>query len=400
MTHRQRMLATIRGQPTDLIPWAPRMDLWMIAQRARGLLPREYEGKNMVDLSEALGVACHAVGGDYSLPGGRDVRLRGLGIDNHRDYPYRVELRGLPMESSDDGTDLKTSIKTRAGQVTLHLHHSQQMARDGISLPFVKSYAVNSPDDFDAVAEVFEHLTVIPTPEAYRAFDARVGDRGIAVARGPVAASPMHLILHELTAMQNFFYLYADDRDGLRRLAKRMQPFFESALSALLACDADVIFWGANYDQDVTWPPFFEEEIVPWLQMVSERAHAAGKLLLTHCDGENRALLPLYPGCGFDVAESVCPSPMTRCSLAEIRAGMGPNTTIWGGIPSVLLLDGYTSEREFNDYMDRLFESIGAGDRLILGVSDNVPPDANLQRLASIKQFIESFGPVKSIHTQ
>jgi hypothetical protein len=123
------------------------MDLWMIAQRARGLLPRRIRRKNMVDLAEALGVACHAVGGDYSHPGSRDVRLRGLGIDNHRDYPYRVEFRGLPMESSDDGTDLKPSIKTRDGQVNLHLHHSQQMARDGISLPFVKSYAIDSPDD-------------------------------------------------------------------------------------------------------------------------------------------------------------------------------------------------------------------------------------------------------------
>jgi uroporphyrinogen-III decarboxylase len=398
MTHRERMLAIIRGQPTDQIPWAPRMDLWMISQRARGLLPAEYEGKNMVEVSEALGVACHAVGADFSLPGERDVRLRGLGIDNHRDYPYRVSLRGLPMESSDDGTDRRTTIDTPAGRVNLHLHLSQQMARDGISLPFVKSYAIDSPDDFDAVGEVFEHLEVIPTPEAYRAFAARVGERGIAVARGPVAASPMHLILHELTPMQNFFYLYADARNGLRKLAKRMEPYFEAALEALLACDAEVIFWGANYDQDVTWPPFFEEEIVPWLQMVSDRAHAAGKLLLTHTDGENRALLPLYPNCGFDIAESVCPSPMTRCTLAEIRAGMGPNTTIWGGIPSVLLLDGYTSEREFNDYMDRLFASIGTGDRLILGVSDNVPPDANLQRLASIKQFVESFGSVKSVY--
>ncbi len=388
------MLATLHGKPTDQIPWAPRMDLWMIAQRERGLLPPEYADMNMVELSRALGVACHAVGGDFSLPGERDVRLRGLGIDNHRDYPYRVELRGLDIASSHDDTDLITAIKTPFGPVNLHLHHSKQMARDGISLPFVKSYAIDSPDDFDAVATVFEHLELIPTPEAYRAFDARVGDQGIAVARGPVAASPMHLILHELTAMQNFFYLYADARDGLRSLAARMEPFFEAALDTLLECDAEVIFWGANYDQDVTWPPFFEQEIAPWLQRVSKRVHAAGKLLLTHCDGENRALLPLYPACGFDVAESVCPSPMTRCTLAEIREGMGPDTTIWGGIPSVLLLEEYTSDYEFNAYMGQLLDSVGRGDRLILGVSDNVPPDASLERLDSIKRTIAEFGPV------
>jgi hypothetical protein len=39
MTHKQRILATIQGEATDQIPWAPRMDLWSIAHRARNTLP-------------------------------------------------------------------------------------------------------------------------------------------------------------------------------------------------------------------------------------------------------------------------------------------------------------------------------------------------------------------------
>ena len=50
----------------------------MISQRAKGTVPPEFEGLNMVELSQVLGVACHAVGFDATLPGGRDVRLRGL----------------------------------------------------------------------------------------------------------------------------------------------------------------------------------------------------------------------------------------------------------------------------------------------------------------------------------
>ena len=395
MTHRERMLATMRGEPTGQIPWAPRMDLWYIAQRSRGTLPKGFAGLNTVEIAEILDVGCHAVGADFTLPGARDVSLRGLGTDNHQDYPYRVEVRGLPIDFSDDGEDLRTLIRTPAGKVFTHLHQTVQMARDGISLPFVKAYAIRSADDFEAVAQVFDHLEVIPTPEAYAAFQRRIGERGIAVARGPIAASPMHLILHELVAMDQFFYLYADERGALHRLAERMEPFFEAALDALIACDAEVVFWGANYDQDLTWPPFFEAEIAPWLKKVSDRVHAAGKLLLTHTDGENRALLPLYPACGFDVAESVCPHPMTQCTLSEIRDGMGPETTVWGGIPSVALLDGSMDDPTFEAYLDDLFGSLGAGDRLILGVSDNVPPDANLARLERIKERIEAFGPVQ-----
>ena len=389
------MLATIRGEPSDQIPWAPRMDLWYIAHRARGTLPRQWAGLDMVELSAELDVACHAVGADFTLSGGRDLSLRGLGIDNHQDYPYRVELRGLPLESSDDGVDLKTRIATPAGDIFTHLHRSPEMAKAGISLPFVKSYPIESVDDFEAMAHVFEHLAVVPTPEAYRAFHERVGDRGLAVARGPVAASPIHLMLHELAAMDRFFYLYHDERKAMLRLAERMTPFFEATLEALVACGAEVVFWGANYDQDLTWPPMFAADIAPWLRHVSDRLHAAGKLVLTHTDGENRDLMPLYRSCGFDVAESVCPAPMTRCTLADIRVGMGPTTTVFGGIPSVSLLEDSMDDRTFRNYLDDVMSSLGRGDHLIFGVADNVPPDAKLERLETIKERIERFGPVE-----
>ena len=395
MTHRERMLNTIRGEPTDQIPWSPRMDLWYIAHRARGTLPEKFAGLNLVEVAEVLDVACHAVGADFSLKGGRDVSLRALGIDNHQDYPYRVELHDLPIESSDDGEELRTRIQTPAGEVFTHLHRSARMARDGISLPFVKSYAIESVDDFEAVGHVFEHLEVIPTPEAYRAFKQRVGDRGVAVARGLMAASPVHLVLHELVAMDQFFYLYADAREEMHHLAERMTPFFDAALDACVACDAEVVFWGANYDQDLTWPPFFETEITPWLKKVRDRLHATGKFLLTHTDGENEDLLPLYRDCGFDVAESVCPKPMTKCTLAEVREGVGPTTTVMGGIPSVALLDDAMADSVFDAYLDEVFGALGAGDHLILGVADNVPPDANMGRLEEIKRRVEAFGPVQ-----
>ena len=73
---------------------------------------------------------------------------------------------------------------------------------------------------------------------------------------------------------------------------------------------------------------------------------------------------------------------------------MGPATTIWGGIPSISLLDDSMSDAVFKDYLDELFDSLGAGDRLILGVSDNVPPDVNMGRLEEIKNRVESFGAV------
>jgi len=395
MTHRQRLLATIAGRPTDRIPWAPRLDLWSIALRARGTLPRRFVGMNTVELARELNVACHAVRADYTLrrePG--DLVLRGLGLDNHPDYPFRVELRGLPVEFSHDAENLRTTIHTPAGPVRMHLHTTPQMARDGISLPFVETYPIQSPADLEAVGIVFEHLEVVPTPRAYGAFRDRVGEQGLAVGTGLIAASPVHLVMHELMPMEQFFYLYQDDRAALERLAARMEPFYAAVLEAVATSAAEVIYWGANYDQDLTWPAFFSAEIAPWLRRASARLKMAGKFLLTHADGENRALLPLYPGCGFAVAESVCTAPMTHLTLAQLRAGFGPNTTVWGGIPSVALLEESMDDAAFEQHLDRTFAELGTAERLILGVSDNVPPDCSLARLERIRERVEAFGPV------
>ncbi len=205
----------------------------------------------------------------------------------------------------------------------------------------------------------------------------------------------MHMLLHDLMPMEEFFLSYAEAPLALRQLAKRIEPLYEAVLETVLLCNAEVVFWGCNYDDALTWPAFFQEEITPWLKRVGERLHTADKFLLTHTDGENKGLLPYYAPTGMDIADSVCTTPMTKSSLAEVREGMGPTITVWGGLPGAIFLEDSMSQGEFKKYMDELLEELGNGDKLILGVSDNVPPDANMDRLEQVKQWIKAFGPVR-----
>lgn len=396
MNDRERMLATIAGQPTDRLPWAPRMDLWTIAQRARGTLPDDLRDATTVNVARYFGVACHSIRADFTRPQDpRDWILRGFGIENHPDFPYRVAVSGLKVEFTSDGDRYRSIIRTPAGDVTTILEMTEAMRRDGMSIPFVKKRPIESPADFEAVAQVFEHLEVVPAPAAYASFRARVGEHGLAFASGPIAAAPVHLLLHDLMGMESFFYLYMDEPSVIHRFADRLRPFFDDALAAVLECEAEVVWWGANYDQQVTWPTFFSDEIAPWLGSVGDQVRASGKRLATHADGENRQLLPLFPACRLDVAESVCTAPMTGNSLAELRRGMGHGTTIFGGIPSVALLDDSMSDETFEAHLDTVFDELGTGERLILGVSDNVPPAANLDRLNRITERVAAFGHVR-----
>lgn len=396
MTQRERLLAALRGDACDQLPWAPRLDLWYVAQRARGTLPPRLDGLDTGRLADAFGVGCRSVSADRLRPGHEpDYVLRAFGIDNHPDHPYRVDLRGLPVAVRRENGRVRTSIRAPAGEVTTEFEFDGEMARNGVTVPFIRKFPITSPADFEPVAQVFGHLEVTPQPEGYAAYRRRIGDSGLAIAHCLPCASPMQMIFYSLVAKEEFFYLYADERDGLRALAARLEPYFDRVMSAVLACEAEAIMIGGNFDQDLTWPAFFAAEISPWLHRLSARAHAAGKLVVTHTDGENQMLLPLYPDCGFDAAESVCPRPMTRCSLQKIREGLGPRVTTWGGLCSVAFLRGSMDEAAFEAHLDEAFAAIGDGSRFILGVSDNVPPDADLGRLERVRERVRAFGPVR-----
>ncbi len=146
-------------------------------------------------------------------------------------------------------------------------------------------------------------------------------------------------------------------------------------MDAALRSSAEVALYGANYDETITCPPFFETHIAPWLNKV------AGKRLLTHTDGENKGLLPVFGKCRFDIADSICPAPMTKVSLREYREFFGDRTTIWGGIPSNITIRSCCSDAEFRAFVQAALRDCRPYDHLILSVADTTPPDADFDRL-------------------
>jgi hypothetical protein len=194
--------------------------------------------------------------------------------------------------------------------------------------------------------------------------------------------------MRDLRKLEPFFFDMVDDPGPVLSLAETLAPIYEALIEAGCRSSAEVVLLGANYDDSITYPPFYETYILPWLHAAGERLHAAGKLLLTHTDGENRQLLPLLLRSGFDIADSICPAPMTRLSLREYRSAFGGNITIWGGIPSIMVLENSCGEEDFRAYVDAALEESRPYDRLILSVADTLPPDADWDRILYIRDRV------------
>jgi hypothetical protein len=92
--------------------------------------------------------------------------------------------------------------------------------------------------------------------------------------------------------------------------------------------------------------------MTPWLRGASKQIHEADKLMLCHTDGENCGLIDLLADCGMDIAEAVCPHPMTKLTLETYyRKWRKKKITIFGGIPSTILVPDACSDAEFEDYI-------------------------------------------------
>ena len=55
MTPKERILATLRGEPTDTLPFVPRIDNWFYAQQAQGTLPDNLKNATLQEMVDELG---------------------------------------------------------------------------------------------------------------------------------------------------------------------------------------------------------------------------------------------------------------------------------------------------------------------------------------------------------
>jgi len=389
------MLATLGGEPTDRMPWAPRLDLWYNAHGRAGTLPPEYQGASLADITDDLDIGFHAVVPNFKdLHDPGDDRDRGLGIYNLWTMPYATVLEDVEVRTEYRGDETVVEYRTPVGDLRTSVLYDENMRRAGISITHITEYAIKRPEDYEAVGYLFEHARVVPNYEGYKTFADRVGDRGLAVGFISLAGSPMHLLQRELMPVEFFFYELYDHPKELARCAARIGSYFGRAFEVAAGCPAKVLLFGANYDARVTYPPFFERHILPWLKRFADVLHREGKFLLTHTDGENTGLLDCYLESEVDIADSICPVPMTKLSLKQVRDRFDGRITIMGGIPSVALLRNSMADAEFEAYLDRFFSELGAGDHLILGISDTTPPGAEFERIRRVGEYVRAFGGV------
>jgi hypothetical protein len=370
MTNRERLLTIMRGGRPDRIPWIPRMLLWHTAHARRGTLPPRFRGMSLREVERAVGIGTPA----------RDGRV------------FR-EVQEGDVETSvrREGRSVVTTYRTPKGEVSTRFRSTEELDAAGIQSLEVE-HMVKEPADLDAVTYMLEHTRTEPTYDAYLSYEKEIGDDGYPiVSAGDV---PFHHFLQKLAGYETGFFMLADCGNRVGRLLELMEALDRERRWPLIAdSPARLILHGVHFDSQLTPPPMFDRYITPYYKDLSRLLHSRGKTLCMHADNDSSAILDHIREAGYDMVETFTTDPIVNCTLEEARDRWGTSVIIWGAVPSVILEPAF-SEEEFERYMRRVFRAVAPGDAFILGVADNVMPDAMPERIERITQMTEAWGNV------
>jgi corrinoid protein of di/trimethylamine methyltransferase len=394
MTHKERILKAARGEMPDILPYIPRIDLWYAANSRAGTLPKEHRGRTAYEISRAEGWGLMTASIDFTYQFLPEALLhRAIGAYALKEHVFKfVFSPKIDIRVKEEGERTRIEYHTPKGMVRTCKVYSEEMKRGGVSIPWIEEHIIKKPEDYRVVACLFENLDIVPQYDAFLKWEKEVGEDGLCAAWFAGAASPMHHIQKYFLDATEFFFHYHDYPKEMRALADSMIPLYEKALEIISQSPARAVNWGGNYDEMITYPPYFEKELVPWIQKASATMGAKGKLVFCHCDGENQGLLDLIRDSGMHVAESVCPHPMTKVKIEEYYRRWSDRLTIFGGVPSNMLLPSSAGDDEFQAFVDNLLKVIAPGRRFILGVADTTPRDADFGRLKRIGEIVQARG--------
>lgn len=394
MTHKQRFLMAARGELPDTLPYVPRIDLWYNANSAAGTLPEKYRGMSQDDISRSEGWAFHKIVPEFlKVREPEDSIHRALGIYSLKETVFKCKFAPtIHIDVKRDGDYTTVEYRTPVGTVSTKTSYTDEMRKSGASITWIQEHIIKRPEDYRVVAYIFENLELVPDFTAFLRWKEEIGEWGVPCTMVGLAASPMHHIQKEFLDATEFYFQYNDYYKEMRGLALSMENFFDQALRIIAESPAEGVLWGGNFDDMITYPSYFGKEIQPWIRKGSEVLGEKGKLCICHCDGENFGLMDLIGDSGMHVADAICPYPMTKVRIEEYYARWSEKLTIFGGIPSNMLLAESATEEEFEAYLDHLFKVVAPGKRMILGIADTTPPNAVFDRLIRIGERVAQEG--------
>ncbi len=242
------------------------------------------------------------------------------------------------------------------------------------------------PADYAALRALVADQRFEPRYDEYRRKEAELGEDFI--LRAGIAATPLHQIMIGWMGVEAFAVEWAERRDEILRLYDLMAAKNREVYRLVARSPASHANYGGNEVPEVMGRERFARYCVPLYEEAAAELHAGGVLLGTHLDGNNRAWADLIAATSLDYIEAFTPPP--DCDLAVDEAlALWPGKILWVNFPSSVHL---ASTARIRAVTRELIAAGAPGDRLIIGITEDIPADRWQQNMLAIAATIDAHG--------
>lgn len=353
MSPRERLLAALKGEETDRLPWSPNLAYWWDAQ------PESFRSQGDVAFLQSIGA---------------DPLLRGAA------QLHRVETPGTEIAETVRDGRRRTEYRTPVGTMV----QEQRYVAAGNTW-FLTEHPVKTTEDLKVLQWMNEHLHVVADGAAHAEARTRLGQDGLIIPLiGTYGKSSFQSLIEHWIGTEELTWMLADDPVPVEECLQVMQARTRDIVRIAVQSEAEsFIFWEDSSTQNIT-PDWFSRHTAPELGQWADLIHREGKLLVHHACGHLRALLGRMAATGIDVIESISPPPTGNIELWEARDDLPAHVTLIGGIEPTVFLHSTTAELEA--HVARLFERMGPRG-WILANSDSCPPGVSLDKFRLVSEM-------------
>jgi len=314
MTRRERLMATLRGEPVDRLP-VSFYEINGLDERPEDNDPFNIYShpswRPLIDLAQA-----------------KTDRMVMRGVAYRSVTPDPIEDVSTTESSLRDGSRF-TTRRVQAGGRTL----TARTRRDpDVNTVWTEEHLLKGVDDLRAFLEIPSppQNGVVDTRRVVQA-EERLGDSGIVMIDTPdplcLAASLFEMAEYTVIAMteQTFFHQL------LERFASTLLPRTEAVAAALPGRLWRI--YGPEYASPPYLPPcLFNDYVCRYVRPMIEAIHRSGGYARIHSHGNLRAILDAIAGMGADGLDPVEPPPQGDVELGYVREKYGKDMVLFGNL--------------------------------------------------------------------
>ena len=363
MTGKERILAALRRQPVDRVPWVPLLVPYTIAGFPKTAPHRVAEAQRAV---------------------GCDIWTQSV-VD-------RIGL-WLPKSGSKinkilhfvDG-DVVSGYETPEGTIT-----ERQRSGVGGSLNAPVEYLIKTPQDLRAYRYVLSNsfLFVADLTEHYAWEDAIVGDDGV-ITDVSIGMSPHQMFINLFAGVENTYDLQAEEPELFDEVMEMMHLQYKHQIrETVKRSKADIFVSSENTSWTTMSPKTYEKYCARQLSEYADILHEYGKLHVIHACGKLCYLNDLMASCRFDCIADIAPEPTGDTELWEAAKAF-PNHSVKGGIGAHTFISDNP-----NDCYEKaleILEKTRGMSGILLGSGDSVPNGTSMENLRAVSKAVEEVG--------